>query len=31
MRRGIILYQGDDIVPFGNETYAIPIEALWEW
>lgn len=27
--RGIVLYNGTDIIPFGNELYAVPVNALW--
>lgn len=27
---GIVLYTGDDIVPFGKNLYAVPISALWK-
>lgn len=27
--RGIVLYQGDDILPFGNGLYAMPLSCLW--
>lgn len=29
--RGIVLYAGDDIVPFGPKLHAVPIDALWRW
>jgi len=28
--KGIILYPGDSIVPFGKNLYAIPLTALWQ-
>lgn len=28
--RGIVLYTGDTIIPFGENLWAIPIQALWE-
>jgi hypothetical protein len=28
--RGIILYTGDTIIPFGDNLWAVPIQALWE-
>lgn len=28
--KGIILYQGTDILTFGNNIFALPIAALWE-
>jgi len=27
--RGIILYTGDQVVPFGSNLYALPVSALW--
>ncbi len=27
---GIILYQGSDIIPFGKNFFAVPIQSLWE-
>ena len=27
--RGIVLYTGEEVVPFGEELYAIPVSALW--
>jgi predicted AAA+ superfamily ATPase len=27
--RGIILYQGNETVPFGKDQWAVPIDALW--
>ncbi len=27
--RGIVLYNGAEFVPFGNELYAVPVSALW--
>jgi predicted AAA+ superfamily ATPase len=29
--RGIVLYTGTEIVPFGPRLHAIPIDALWRW
>jgi hypothetical protein len=29
--RGIVLYTGPDVVPFGPRLHALPIEALWRW
>ena len=26
---GIVLYQGNDIIPFGEKYFALPISALW--
>jgi predicted AAA+ superfamily ATPase len=28
--RGVLLYQGREVVPFGRNLHAVPIEALWE-
>lgn len=28
--RGIVLYAGNDKVPFGDDLYALPISAMWE-
>lgn len=28
--RGIVLYTGDTIIPFGENLWAIPIQTLWE-
>ncbi len=27
--RGVVLYAGDEVVPFGGNLHAIPISALW--
>ncbi len=27
---GIVLYDGNDIVPFGPDLYAVPLAALWQ-
>ena len=27
--RGLVLYPGNNIVPFGNNMFAVPISALW--
>ncbi len=27
--RGIVLYQGDEVIAFGNNMFAIPIQMLW--
>jgi predicted AAA+ superfamily ATPase len=27
--RGVVLYQGDEILPFGDKLYAIPLSCLW--
>jgi len=29
--RGIVLYTGSEIVPFGAGLFALPVEALWRW
>ena len=29
-RRGVILYTGNESVPFGNELFALPIRSLWQ-
>lgn len=28
--RGILLYQGRQVVPFGQRLHAVPLEALWQ-
>ncbi len=28
--RGIILYAGDQPVPFGSDLHALPVSALWQ-
>ena len=28
--KGIVLYRGEDIVPFGDKLYAVPVNYLWE-
>lgn len=28
--RGIVLYTGDTIIPFGENLWALPIQSLWE-
>lgn len=30
-RRGIVLYTGAEVVPFGAGLFALPVEALWRW
>jgi predicted AAA+ superfamily ATPase len=30
-RRGIVLYTGAEVVPFGAGLFAMPVEALWRW
>ena len=27
--KGIVLYLGEDIIPFGEKLFALPLEALW--
>jgi len=29
--RGIVLYTGTEVVPFGQRLHAVPVEALWRW
>ncbi len=29
--RGLILYRGQTVVPFGPRLHAVPIDALWRW
>lgn len=29
--RGIVLYAGTEVVPFGPRLHAMPIDALWRW
>lgn len=29
--RGLVLYTGTDVVPFGPRLHAVPVEALWRW
>ena len=29
--RGVILYLGEEVVPFGRTMHALPLEALWRW
>ena len=30
-QRGIVLYTGSEIVPFGAGLFALPVEAVWRW
>ncbi|PAP78962.1 ATPase [Rubrivirga sp. SAORIC476] len=30
-QRGVVLYTGSDVVPFGDGLAAVPMSALWEW
>jgi predicted AAA+ superfamily ATPase len=29
--RGVILYTGSEVIPFGSRLFAVPVEALWRW
>jgi hypothetical protein len=29
-RAGVVLYLGDQIVPFGDQLWLVPLPALWE-
>ncbi len=29
--RGIVLYTGREVVPFGPRLFAVPVESLWQW
>jgi hypothetical protein len=29
--RGIVLYLGAEVVPFGERLHAMPVSALWQW
>lgn len=29
--RGILLYLGDQVVPFGANLHAVPLSSLWQW
>jgi len=29
--RGVVLYGGTEVVPFGDRLHAVPISALWRW
>jgi len=29
--RGILLYTGQEIVPFGKNLHAVPVRSLWTW
>ena len=29
-KKGIVLYTGEDIVPFGEKLFAVPVNYLWE-
>jgi hypothetical protein len=28
--RGVVLYDGEAAMPFGDDLYAVPIRCLWE-
>jgi hypothetical protein len=28
--RGVVLYQGSEVVPFGKNLHAVPVQTLWE-
>lgn len=29
--RGVVLYTGTEVVPFGDRLHAVPVDALWTW
>ncbi len=29
--RGVVLYTGSEVVPFGARLHALPVSALWRW
>lgn len=29
--RGVVLYGGTEVVPFGERLHAVPVSALWRW
>jgi len=29
VRLGVVFYDGDNVVPFGNHLFAAPISCLW--
>jgi predicted AAA+ superfamily ATPase len=29
--RGVLLYLGDRVLPFGKRLHAVPVSALWKW
>jgi predicted AAA+ superfamily ATPase len=31
LHRGLVLYRGSTVVPFGPRLHAVPIGALWSW
>ena len=30
LHRGIVLYSGQHVLPFGDRLWAVPLSALWE-
>lgn len=30
-QRGVVLYTGERVLPFGEKLYAVPFGALWQW
>ena len=31
MHRGVVLYAGEEVVPFESDLFAVPVAALWRW
>jgi uncharacterized protein len=31
MHRGVLLYLGDEVISFGEDVVAVPVEAVWGW
>jgi len=29
--RGVVLYAGQRVLPFGERMLAVPVGALWQW
>lgn len=29
--RGLVLYTGTEVVPFGSRLHAVPVDVLWHW
>jgi predicted AAA+ superfamily ATPase len=29
--RGMVLYDGNEVIPYGKRLHAVPISALWHW
>ncbi len=29
--RGLVLYTGSEVIPFGPRLHAVPVESLWRW